>query len=76
MSESREIVLVAEPVLRPWHEYGKDEKVKCFVVFRNGRKMVKVPARLVAWEDVSTKDMHFKVEQIDYVFAEEWKPNG
>lgn len=74
MSESREIVLVAEPVLRPWHDYDPNS-VKCFVIFREGRKMVKVPARLRNWEDPSTGNMHFEVEQIGYLQAEEWKPN-
>jgi hypothetical protein len=46
---------------------------KVFVLMKNGRRWMKVPATIVSWRAADTNDIHFRVSDLDTMLAEEWQ---
>lgn len=46
---------------------------RCWLIMRDGRRMLKVPARITeGWKAADNGDIHFVVSDIDIIHAEEW----
>ena len=45
---------------------------KFYILMRSGHRYMKVPARVMTWQDETTRSLHLVVESVDYLDAEEW----